>query len=156
MDILKVTYDVRQINRSGPPSLVVEMTLSAPPEARLASYGADATAGEDCFVEAAYRPGTAIVESGLFSPTQFLIGCGSDAALVDSKSVIKDNVIMWSIALDSLPKPIRDAKELKELSSYSQFAEPATGIYGNGDQDLGEPGVLPTDGATTDKTFKFA
>lgn len=32
MDIVRVTHDLRQVNKSGPPSLVFEMELAAAPE----------------------------------------------------------------------------------------------------------------------------
>lgn len=156
MDILKVTHDVRQINKTGPPSLVYELTLGAPPESQLVTYGMEGDAGP-CFVDAAFRPGTVFTQVVGTGAAQFFVGCeGMESELIDAKSLIKGNVLTMSIALDSLPKPAREAGELKNLYSFTQTAEPVTGIFGNGDQDLGMPGVLPTDSATTDKTFNFA
>lgn len=155
MDILKVTHDLRQINKTGPKSLVYELTLAGPPEAQLISYGVEGDAGP-CFVDAAFRPGTVFSQVVGSGAAQFFVGCeGMESELIDAKSLIKGNVITMSIALDSLPKPARESGELKNLYSFTQNAEPVTGIFGNGDQDLGMPGVLPTDSASTDKTFKF-
>lgn len=157
MDIVKVTHDLRQINKSGPPSLVIELTLSAPPEGRLASYHATAkAAGTDCSLEAAYRPGTVIVEAGLFPATMWSVGCGGNGGLVTSTHTIKDSTIIFALALDSFPKPFRDAGVLTDLYSFTQTAEPATGIIGNGYSDGIGYTPTPTDSASTDKTFKFA
>lgn len=155
MDILSVTYDVRQMNRGGPPSLVVEMTLAAPPESELATYGAEGDAGS-CFIDVSFRPGTLWSAALGFSGSQFFVGCDGDNQLIDAKTLVKDNVITWSLSLDSLPKPAREAGELINLYSFTQTSEPVFGIFGNGDQDTGGPGVLPTDSAETDQTFRFA
>lgn len=156
MDIVKVGYDVRQVNRGGPPSLVIELTLAGAPETQLATYGIEGDAGP-CFIDAAYRPGTVFATAIGSGAAAFFIGCeGGDSELIDAKSLIKDKVISLSIALDSLPKAARQAGVLENLYAFTQTSEPVTGIFGNGDQDLGGPGVLPTDSAKTDKKFKFA
>jgi len=156
MDIVKVGYDVRQMNRGGPPSLVIELTLAGPPETQLASYGVEGDAGP-CFIDAGFRPGTVFATAVGSGAASFFIGCeGEDPELVDAKSLIKGNMITLSIALDSLPKAARQAGVLENLYAFTQTSEPVTGIFGNGDQDLGGPGVLPTDSAKTDKKFKFA
>ena len=156
MDILKVTYEVRQVNRTGPPSLVTQLTLAAPPEGQLATYSMDAEAGPECFIDATYRPGRLWTEAGVAPAAEFYVGCGSDAAFVPAKMDIKDNVITLSVAMDSLPKQAREAGELTGLYAFSMTSEPALGLYGNGYID--GPGNLPTatDSATTDQTFKLA
>lgn len=156
MDIVKVTYDIRQINKSGPPSLVVELELAGPPEAQLATYDIQSTAGESCFVDAGFRPGTVVTQAGLIPAAQFYLGCNGDNAFVAAKSLIKGNVLTMSIAMDSLPKPIRELGVLSELYAFSMTAEPAVGLYGNGYIDLIGNLPTPTDSATTDQTFKFA
>ena len=155
MDIVQVSYDVRQVNKSGPPSLVVELTLAAPPEAQLATYDIQADAGASCFVDAGYRPGSVAAAAGLLPAAQFYVGCDGENAFITGKSLIKDNVITMSIALDSLPKGVREAGELSGFYAFSMTSEPVLGLYGNGYTD--GPGNLPTptDSASTDKTFTF-
>ena len=156
MDIVKVTYDVRQVNRTGPPSLVVELELAGPPEAQLATYDMQSAAGDSCFVHAGYRPGTVVTQAGLIPAAQFYLGCNGDNAFVAAKAAVKGNVLTMSLAMDSLPKGVRDVGELSAIYAMSMISEPAAGLYGNGYID--GPGNLPTptDSASTDKTFKFA
>lgn len=156
MDIVKVTYDVRQVNKSGPPSLVVELTLAGAPESQLATYSVDADAGEDCFVYASYRPGTVFTAATGFAAGQFFIGCGDDQAFTAAKMLVKGNLITMSVAMDSLPKPIREKGELSGIYAYTQTSEPATGILGNGWVDYVGHMPTPTDSAKTDKKFRFA
>lgn len=151
MDILKVTHDFRQVNKSGPPSLVFEMTLGAPPEQQLVAYYARSTADGDCWLEAWFTPGRLLdVVTGGSNATIYQ-GCGDDGAFVPAKFLIKGNLLTWSIAVDSIPKPIREAGELQELHAYTQTTEPVFGIVGNGT-------LIParTDSAVTDQTFRFA
>ena len=155
MDIVNVTYDVRQMNKTGPPSLVVIMTLSGPPEAQLASYRANANAGDSCRIDFTYQPGTVFAQVAGSGAGNIFMGCDGDTELVEAKTLIKDNVITMSLALDSMPKPLRAVGELKDLYSFSQNAEPLTGLIGNGDLDVINTPV-PSDSAETDKTFKFA
>ena len=155
MDIVKVTHDVRQINRTGPPSFVVEITLAAAPETQAVSYHAEGVAGE-CQIDAAFRPGTAFSQAAAWGPAHFLINCPAGGGIVDGKSLIKGETITLSVAMDSIPKEARAVGVLSELVAFSQIADPAVGIMGNGYHDTGGPGVLPTDTATTDQTFKFA
>lgn len=156
MDIVKVTYDVRQVNKSGPASLVVELTLAAPPETQLATYDIQADAGDSCFVDAGFRPGTVVSQAGLIPAAQFYIGCNGDNAFVPAKSLIKGNVLTMSVALDSLPKTAREEGVLSGLYAFSMTSEPVIGLYGNGYTDGIGNLPTPTDSATTDKTFKFA
>ena len=156
MDIVSITYDIRQVNRGGPPSLYIEMVLSAPPESQLATYAAEGDAGP-CFIDASYRPGTVLSQTLGLPAADFFIGCdGADSALVPSTTRIKDNVIAWSIAMDSIPKEAREAGSMINLFAFTHTSEPVTGIFGNGDQDTGGPGILPTDSAETDQAFNFA
>jgi len=48
MDILSVTIDTRQVNRSGPRSLVFELELVAPPETQLGTAYGIRTVMEGC------------------------------------------------------------------------------------------------------------
>lgn len=149
MDILKVAYDVKQVNKGGPPSIVVEITLAAPPEAQLVNYTANGDAGGDCFVDVSYRPGTVLSQTHGIPAAQFWIGCGDAGELVAAKTLIKGNVITMSTALDSIPKTIRENGELTGLSATSEIAEPVTGIVGTAI-------IGGADEATTDKTFRYA
>lgn len=155
MDIVKVSYDVRQVNKSGPPSIVIEMTLSAAPESQLVQYRINANQGDDCRVDARYAPGTLFATALGGGGGEAFIGCGDASELVDLKTLIKGNVITMSFALDTLPKPMREAGELKNFYAFTQTADPLLGLIGNGDTDATNT-PIPTDSATTDKTFKFA
>lgn len=154
-DITRVTFDVRQINRGGPPSLVYEMTLAAPPENQFASYSIEADAGS-CFIDASFRPGTVFATALASGAADFFVGCDDhESELLPAKTLVKDNVITMSVATDSLPKEARTIRKLENLYAFTQTAEPVFGIFGNGDQDLGQPGVLPTDSVESDKTYSF-
>lgn len=155
MDILRVSWDVRQASQVGRPWLVVEMTLAAPPEQRLASYFAGGNADSECFVEAAYRPGTVFTATTINSDAWFLAGCEPDGDkpgdVVDAKLEIKGNVITMSASLDSITNLIRDSGQLTGLSATAEVAEPVTGIVGPA-----QFGVVAGDQASTDQTFRYA
>ena len=155
MDILKLGFDVRQVNKSGPPSLVFELTLADPPETQLASYNIDTKAG-DCRLDASWRPGTLLVEAGLFPAGQFSVACGDEiGTLIGAKMGSKDNVISMSLAMDSVPKPMRQAGALEGIYAFTQTAEPVFGVIGNGYSDGIGNTPTPTDSVSTDKKFKF-
>lgn len=155
LDIVSVTYDLRQVNKVGPKSVVIEMELGAPPEGQLASYSARAEIEGCGFFDASFRPGSVVFGTAGIPPADFFIACGAsgDSEILDAQFRIDGNVLRWSIALDGLPKEARTGK-VKSLNSFTQIAEPATGIMGTGDLDVAD-GPLPIDAAASDKTWSF-
>ena len=155
MDILKVSWSVKQTSTVGRPWLVVEMTLAAPPEQRLASYSAEGDAGSKCFIEAAYRPGSVFAAAAINSEAWFLPGCTADGDeygdVIDATLEIKGNVISISAPLQSITKQIRDSGRLTALSARAEISEPVTGILG-----LRQFGVPVGDEASTDQTFRYS
>lgn len=152
MDIVSVTYDVRQVNRDGPPSLVVEMELAAPPEVQLSTYNTQATVPGCGFVNTNFTPGTVLVTALDAGPADFFVECGDDgeSAVLPAQMRIQENTLTWSIALDGLPKILKAGGTVEEIRAITQIAEPATGIFGSGD-----PGPLPIDEASTDNKWSF-
>lgn len=164
MDIVSVTYDVRQINKGGPPSLVIEMELAAPPESQLVSYETRAEASGCGHFDASYSPGTVFVTGLDSAPGSFWIGCGSPpdetgstATLLDAQFRIVDGkVLRWSLAMDSIPKELRNGSTFSDLHAFTQIAEPVLGIDGTGTSPVeGQKGPLPIDSASTDKTWTY-
>ncbi|HUR50118.1 MAG TPA: hypothetical protein VMY88_11410 [Acidimicrobiales bacterium] len=157
MDIVGVSYDVRQVNKSGPPSLVVEMELAGPPEGQLASYETRAQVEGCGYFQTSYAPGTLFVSALGSSPASFFMECGSapdstgsTATLLDAQFRIDGNKLRWAIAMDSIPKELRGGTTFSELNAFTQIAEPVSGIFGTG-SDL----PLPMDEAATDKTWSY-
>lgn len=161
MDIVSVTYDVRQVNKSGPPSLVIEMELAAPPESQLVSYETRAEAAGCGHFDASFAPGTVFTAALDSAPASFWIGCGSPpdetgstSTLLDAQFRIDGNVLRWSLAMDGIPKELRGGTTFSDLHAFTQIAEPVLGIDGSG-YVLGAPGPLPIDTAATDKTWSY-
>ena len=154
MDIVSITYDMRQVNKSGPPSLVVEMELAAPPETQLASYTADADIEGCGYFQASFRPGSLVFGAALnVAPADFFIECGGsgEPEILPAQFRIDGNVLRWSLAVDGLPKSVKAGGTLGGLNAYSQIAEPITGVMGSA--AVGPAGA--TDSASTDKTWSF-
>lgn len=158
MDIVRVTHDLRQVNKAGPPSLVFEMELAAPPESELVSYYVMSEIEECGSFYASFRPGSVVFGAALaIAPADFYHSCGDgpgDGAILPAVFRIDGNVLRWAVALDSLPKAQRGGLALTDLRAFTQIAEPATGIIGTGWLD-GTPAPLPVDTASTDKTWSF-
>jgi len=151
MDILRVTIDKRQVNRTGPKSLVFELELAAPPETQLATYGIR-TVMEGCGAfQAQFRPGGLVWRAGGARAAEFWTGCVTRHLPANFK--VDGNVLQWTIPLEGLPKDHR-AGELGEIRAYTSASEPVTGFYGTGNyEDIDGP--LPIDFATTDKTWRY-
>ena len=155
MDIVSVTHDIRQVNKTGPKSLVFEMELAAPPEMQLASYYV-MTEIKDCgSFYASFRPGAVVFSAVGIAGADFYHSCAdADGAILDGQFRLDGKTLRWAVALDSLPKSQRTGTTLEGLRAFSQIAEPATGIIGTGWAD-GTALPLPIDEATTDKTWSF-
>jgi len=157
MDIVRVTHDMRQVNKTGPPSLVFEMELAAPPQSQLASYFV-MTDIEGCGrFYASYRPGAVVFGALGIGSADFYHSCGDgpgDGAILSGAFRLEKNVLRWSVSLDSLPKAQRASLKLGGLQAFTQIAEPATGILGTGWLD-GTHAPAKIDSATTDKTWSF-
>lgn len=151
MDIVRVTHDLRQVNRSGPPSLVFEMELAGPPESEMAAYGINSEIEGCGFLEALYRPGTLVYGTAGIAAADFFIECGSgdDSEILPAKFLIDGNVLTWSIALDGLPKALKSSGKLQNLNAFTEITEPFTGEYGT------NRALLPMDAASTDKTWNY-
>ena len=157
MDIVAVRYDVRQVNKSGPPSLVVEMELAAPPEGQLVSYEIRSQVEGCGYFQASYQPGTIWAAATGAGTASFFMECGSpadptgsSATLLYTQFRIDGNTLRWSAAMDSIPKELRSGVTFSELRAFTQIAEPFMGIFGSGN-DL----PLPMDEASTDKTWSY-
>ena len=157
MDIVSVTYDIRQVNKAGPPSLVVEMELAAPPEGQLVSYETRAEAEGCGYFTSSFAPGTAWSAATGSAPASYFMECGSPedstgstATLIDAQFRIDGNTLRWAVALDSIPKELRGGTTFTEMSAYTQVAEPVMGIFGSG-SDL----PLPMDEASTDASWTY-
>lgn len=155
MDIVRVTHDLRQVNKTGPQSLVFEMELAAPPEAQLASYFV-MTEIEGCgSFYASYRPGAVVFGAAGIPGAGFYHSCAdADGAILNGSFRLDGKVLRWALALDSLPKDQRASLTLGGLQAFSQIAEPATGIIGTGWLD-GNHAPAKIDAATTDKTWSY-
>lgn len=155
MDIVNVTHDLRQVNKVGPPSLVFEMELGAPPEAQLASYYVFSVIEGCGDFYASFRPGSVVFGNLGIAPADFWLDCAGDGGdILAGQFRIEGNVLRWSIALDGLPKDVRAGQQLSQLHALTQIAEPATGIIGTGWLD-GNAAPLPVDAASTDKTWSY-
>lgn len=153
-DILSVTIDKRQMNKAGPPSLVFELELAAPPESTAVTYGVRTTMEGCGSFQAQYRPGGVVYGAAGVPPADFQVGCLEGAAgLIDAQFRITGNVLRWSVALDNLPKEYRTGT-LGSINAYTSISEPVSGFIGTGDLDAAD-GPLPIDLATTDKTWSY-
>ena len=148
MDIVSVTHDLRQVNKAGPPSIVFEMELAAPPEGTGHAYGVS-TQLEGCGdFDALYRPGAVVYEAVGIAAADFYIACEEDSIL-PAQFRIDGNVLRWAIALDGLPAKYRSGK-LGTLTASTEVVDPATGEVGPG-----EEGILPMDAAASDQTWSY-
>ena len=153
MDIVSVTHDLRQINRTGPKSLVFELELAAPPEPILASYHV-VTVLEGCGnLYANFRPGALLLGTIAIPNADIWVSCGGDAERLSTQFKITGNVLRWATALDSLPKDYRNGV-LTNLSAVTSIAEPVIGVYGTARLD-GARGPLPIDQATSEDIWEY-
>lgn len=157
LDIVSVTYDVRQVNKGGPPSLVVEMELAGPPDGQLVSYETRAEAEGCGYFWTSYAPGTVFTQALGSAPASYFMECGSPpdgtgstATLIDAQFRIDGNTLRWSVALDSIAKELRSGSTFTSMEAYTQVAEPVFGIFGTG-SDL----PLPIDEASTDGAWTY-
>lgn len=164
MDIVAASIEIKPMAPRNTPSLVVTWELSAPPESTGAAYEFSAEVAGCGTLTAAYRAGTAyniafgdVAGLGI-STHQMFVGCGSPpdettgstSTLVDHMIAVKGNsVSMWT-ALPGLPKDFPRSGEMSSLRAFSQFADPVTGIIGNGSL-----GLEPNDDVTTDKVWAY-
>lgn len=147
LDIVKVTHDLRQVNKAGPPSIVVEMELAAPPESVAVSYGVNMEIpGCGSFV-AAYRPGAVVYEALGIASADFYVECSDE--FLPATFRIEGNVLRWAIAIDGLQAKYRSGK-LENLNAFTEIADPAMGETGTA-----EAGLLPVDAAATDQTWSY-
>ncbi|HUR50119.1 MAG TPA: hypothetical protein VMY88_11415 [Acidimicrobiales bacterium] len=151
-DILSVTLDQRQVNKTGAPSLVFELELAAPPESELATYGIRTIIPGCGYFQAQFRPGGHVWAQLGADTADFATEC-ADPTLLPAKFRITGNVLTWAIALDGLPKKFRSGK-IESIDAYTSISEPASGFIGTGDLDVA-PGPLPMDLASTDKTWSY-
>ncbi len=155
MDIVSVTHDLRQVNKTGPPSIVFELELAAPPESQLASYYVFSVIEGCGDFYASFRPGSLVFGNLGIAPADFWIDCGADGGdILPGQFRIDGKILRWAIALDGLPKDVRAGQKVGELHALTQIAEPATGIIGTGWLD-GRSAPLPVDAASTDKTWGY-
>lgn len=148
MDVVRVTHDLRQVNKAGPPSIVFEMELAAPPESSGAAYGIQSDIEGCGSFDALYRPGAVVYEAAGIAAADFFLECEEDSIL-PAQFRIDGKVLRWAIALDGLPGKYRAGK-LGGLQATAEIVDPATGEFGPGAE-----GILPIDAATTDQTWSY-
>ncbi|HUR49341.1 MAG TPA: hypothetical protein VMY88_07445 [Acidimicrobiales bacterium] len=163
MDIVAVSVGIKPMAPRNTPSLVVTWELSAPPESTGAAYefyGETEACGS---FHAAYRAGTAynIVfgeVAGLgISTHQVSVDCGSPpdetgstTTFVQLMTAVKDNTVTMWTPISGLPKQFPRSGQMTDLRAFSQFADPVTGILGNG-----ALGLEANDEATTEKVWSY-
>ena len=148
LDIVSVTHELRQVNKAGPPSMVFELELAAPPEGTGHAYGIS-TQLEGCGEFAAlFRPQAVVYEAVGIPAADFSIECEEDSIL-PAQFRIDGNILRWAIALDGLPAKYRSGK-LTSLTAATEIVDPAAGEFGPG-----EEGILPMDAAASDKTWSY-
>ena len=122
MDIVAVRYDVRQVDKGGPLSLVVEMELAAPPEGALASYVTDARSDDCGAVRTSYGTGTAAINVGGSGPRgYFYLGCTDTS--VRAEIGIDGNTVQVSIPMDGLPKQMREGSTFRGLKASALLTQ---------------------------------
>ena len=164
MDIVAASIEIKPMAPRNTPSLVVTWELAGPPESTGATYDFSAEVDGCGTLTAAYRAGTAynivfgeVAGMGI-STHQMFVGCGSPpddatgstSTLVEHTISTKGNTISMWTSLAGLPKDFPRTGEMSELRAFSQFAEPVTGIFGNGSL-----GLEPNDEATTDLVWSY-
>lgn len=147
MDIVRVTHDLQQVNKSGPPSLVVEMELAAPPEDMAVRYVVSTEIPGCGSFTATYRPSAVVYEAAGIASADFYLSCEDE--FLPSQFRIDGNVLRWAMAIDGLPGKYSSGK-LEGLSASTDIVDPATG-----EQGTGQEGVLPMDDASTDQTWSY-
>lgn len=164
MDLLAASIEMKPMAPRNTPSLVVTWELAAAPEPTGVSYEFNGELPGCGVFSAAFRPGTAYnivfgetLGMGI-STHQMYVGCGSPpsdtgstATFVDLMTSVKGNTVTMWTALSALPKEALAEGEMSQLRAFTQMAEPATGIFGNGSL-----GLEPNDEATTDQVWNFA
>lgn len=156
MDIVGVALEIKPMAPRNTISMVTTIELAAPPETMMASYDFSATVPECGYFNANYRPG-AIWAQQFGQVNQYFMECGSPegtgtgtSTAVDARVEVDGNkVIIWA-ALSAFPKEVQAAGELTGIGASTQIAEPLMGIMGNATLQV------PTDEATTDKSWRFA
>lgn len=148
LDIVSVTHDLRQVNKAGPPSIVFELELGAPPEGTGHAYGISTQLDGCGELASLYRPGAVVYEAAGIAAADFYIECEEDSIL-PAQFRVDGKILRWTIALDGLPTKYRSGK-LGTLTAATEIVDPATGEFGPG-----EEGILPMDSAATDKSWSY-
>lgn len=154
MDVVSVSLEVKPMAPRNTMSLVTTIELAAPPESMMASYDLNATVPGCGYFSSNYRPGS-IWAQQFGQVNQYFMECGSPegtgtgtSTAVDARVVVEGNkVVIWA-AVTAFPKEVLAAGELTDISASTQIADPLMGIMGN---SL----AVPTDEATTDKSWRF-
>lgn len=137
-----------------PKALVITLSLSAPPS----------TDGTTIYEVAFDQPGcgqvyvSLVPGSPVLDPSFNYADCGSEpdatgstGTAFDAVPDVKASTIVWTISLKSLPAPAKVGMTLTGLNAFTDFVDPAFGIFG--------PGAVTGplyDTAATDKSFKIA
>lgn len=164
MDIVAASVEIKPMAPRNTPSLTVTWELAGPPEATGASYEFSGKTEKCGTFRAAYRAGTVynIVfgdVAGLgISTHQVSVGCGSPpddttgstTTFVEFRVAVKGNTVTMWTPISGLPKDFPRTGEMTDFQAFSQFADPVTGIIGNG--SLGQE---PNDEAVTDKVWSY-
>lgn len=136
-----------------PKALVITMSLSAPPSAdgtTIYEVGFSQPGCGDVYVSVV--PGSPVLD-----PSYNSADCGSEpdattgstSTSFDAAPEIKGSSIVWTIPLKSLPAPAKAGTAFTGLNAFTDFVDPAFGIFG--------PGIITGplyDTAETDKSFK--
>jgi len=148
MDIVSVTFDTRQVNRTGPKSLVFELELAAPPETGthvVTTYMIRTVMNGCGFQSHLHR------DSAYSHDAFFYMRCLD--LFLPAEVTVDKNVVQWTISLNELPEGHRKGA-LGSIRASTSIDEPVLGYFGTGSIGWAE-GPRPIDLATTKKTWSY-
>jgi hypothetical protein len=116
-----------------PKSLVVTLTLAAPPTSDgMVMYGVDSQLAGCGELYLQYMPGAKLLDSFDYAD------CGGDpsdpttngGSSFDGVPDVVGNSIVWTLPLKSLPGEVKPGSVFSKLNAYTDFVDPVTSIVG--------------------------
>ena len=134
-------------------NLVVTMALGAAPTSDGTTvYQVQGTLPGCGYYSMQYMPGASLIQSSGYAE------CGSEpdetgstGTLFDFSIEAKGNSLVFSVPLKAMPGKVAAGMTLSELSAYTDFVEPATGLFG----PAAITGNAVYDTAATDASYKI-
>lgn len=116
-----------------PKALVITLSLAAPPsEDGSTVYRVDAELPGCGGFYVSVVPGSPVLD-----PSFNYADCGSEpdelggtGTAFDAVPEVKGSSFVWTISMKAFPKPMKRGDVLRGLSAYTDFVEPAFGIFG--------------------------